>query len=427
MNQSGQHRVAIGWVLQPDEAHLERTAPLLDRVGYLEIAPETTWAIDRSGALFSNGFSARFAGERARGLPFVAHSTGLSMAADPRGDEARRERWLDRVAMDHDTFEFAWWTDHFGATTLPSRDGPRHVALPVPVPMSDATLAHLDATLDAMSRVVPDVGFENTAFHFAWDAPEHEPWLLRRALERSAHRHLLLDLHNLVLNAEQHGYDARRWLRTIDLTKVIEIHLAGGHTSDPGWLPSGRSVRLDGHDHAVPEEVWSLLVEVLPRCTNLRGVTLERMEGTVESDDELASVAGELDRLRAILDTSPTSDAHTLDADALGAAVGFARPDTMPAPLDGDAYLSLLTDTGASEDDGRRLTSLLVAKLRFERIQRGSDLAMRWFDESPREFAEVFRAFHRATPMAVMFPAEEADLFFAFCAQRGIMRRHERD
>ena len=158
-------RVGIGWVLQPDDEHLALTAPLLDRVDYLEIAPETTWTIDRRGGLHPNGFAARFlAVKRERGLPVVAHSTALSMAASPRGDEARRAAWLDRVAADHERFELGWWTDHLGATTLPSAAGPRYVALPVPVPASDETLEHLDACLTAMARVVPDVGFENTAF-----------------------------------------------------------------------------------------------------------------------------------------------------------------------------------------------------------------------------------------------------------------------
>ncbi|MBN8612862.1 MAG: DUF692 family protein [Deltaproteobacteria bacterium] len=410
--------LGIGWVMQPDADHLERTRPLLDRVDYLELAPETTWTTDRRGHLTPNGFHARFAEERARGLPFVAHSTALSMAADPRGDEARRARWLERVALDHETFRFAWWTDHFGATSLPSREGPRYVALPVPVPANDDTLAHLERTLDAMQAVVPHVGFENTAFHFAWDEAEHEPWLLRRALAAKEGRHLLLDLHNLVLNAEQQGYDARRWLRTIDLSKVIEIHVAGGTTSDPAWLPSGRSLRLDGHDHAVPEGVWSLLVEVLPRCTNLRGVTLERMEGTVESEADVAALARELDRLRTILEgPRPTQET------ALDRALPFDRPHAPAAALDPDAYLALLRDAELTSDDGRRMTALLVAKLRFERLQRGSDLAMQWFDESPQRFAELFRSYHLATPMEATFPAQEADRFFAFCERRGLVRR----
>jgi uncharacterized protein (UPF0276 family) len=407
--------VGIGWVLQPDERHLALTAPLLDRVDYVEIAPETMWTIDRRGGLYPNGFAARFlAIKRARALPVVAHSTALSMAASPRGDEARRAAWLDRVAADHERFELGWWTDHLGATTLPSAAGPRYVALPVPLPASEETLAHLDACLADMARVVPDVGLENTAFHFAWDAPEHEPWLIRRVLSRAPRRHLLLDLHNLVLNAETLGYDPRRWLRTVDLDRVIEIHVAGGAWSDPRWLPSGRSMRLDGHDHDVPESVWTLLAEVVPRCPNLRGVTLERMEGTVETEADVERLGAELARARTIL-TRPFAGVDW--------PAPFEAPRTSPTPLDADAYLRALLHPEANDEDGRRLTSLLVAKLRFERIQRGSDLAMRWFDAEPEAFSDVFRRYHAEEPPIDVFPAPEADRFFAFCEREGLLER----
>ena len=89
-------------------------------------------------------------------------------------------------------------------------------------------------------------------------------------------------------------------MRRLDLAKVIEIHVSGGGESSPAWLPSGRVLRLDSHDGAVPELVWRMLEAVAPRCPNLRGVTLERMEGTLRDGDELV-LAGEFERLRAIV------------------------------------------------------------------------------------------------------------------------------
>ncbi|HEX9105235.1 MAG TPA: DUF692 family protein, partial [Polyangia bacterium] len=100
--------------------------------------------------------------------------------------------------------------------------------------------------------------------------------------------------------ATNFGFDPAEYLRRLDLSKVIEIHVSGGSESDPRWLPSGRVLRLDAHDGAVPELVWRMLEAVAPRCPNLRGVTLERMEGTVE-DADVPLLAAELARLRAIV------------------------------------------------------------------------------------------------------------------------------
>jgi hypothetical protein len=51
----------------------------------------------------------------------------------------------------------------------------------------------------------------------------------------------------------------------------------------------------------VPEPVWQLFAEVLPRCPALRGVTLERMEGTVSASD-VPELREELRRLRTMLE-----------------------------------------------------------------------------------------------------------------------------
>jgi hypothetical protein len=95
-------------------------------------------------------------------------------------------------------------------------------------------------------------------------------------------------------------FDADAYLAALDLSAVIEIHVSGGSDSDPRWLPSGARVRLDGHDAAVPEAVWALLARVVPRCAHLRGVTLERMEGTVDAS-ELPALRAELRRIRALV------------------------------------------------------------------------------------------------------------------------------
>ena len=64
--------------------------------------------------------------------------------------------------------------------------------------------------------------------------------------------------------------------------------------------------------------------------------------------------------------------------------------------------------------DGVRLTALLVAKLRFERLLRGCSEAADWFDEDPEGFSGVFRRYHhQVTPLA-FFPPEEARQFLSW-------------
>jgi uncharacterized protein (UPF0276 family) len=126
--------------------------------------------------------------------------------------------------------------------------------------------------------------------------PLDEPGFIARCLA-GRRTHLLLDLHNVHTMAVNLGFDAAAYLDRLPLDRVIELHLSGGAESNPGWLPSGRTLHLDSHDGAVPEAVWSLLDRVVRRCPGLRAVVLERLERTAGAQD-VPLLREELRRIR---------------------------------------------------------------------------------------------------------------------------------
>ena len=74
----------------------------------------------------------------------------------------------------------------------------------------------------------------------------------------------------------------------------------------------------------------------------------------------------------------------------------------------------------AADDDGIRITALLVAKLRFERLLQGSVKAGAAFDADPRGFTALFRRYHEEVPPTALFPPQEAALFAAWSRGQGI-------
>jgi hypothetical protein len=188
-----------------------------------------------------------------------------------------------------------WYTDHLGVSAL----GGLATTLPLAMPMTDAVVTRTRTALESLQRIVPDVGVENSVFYFHLGDPLDEPAFLRRVVAGHG-RHLLLDLRNVYTTALNVGFEPQTYIDRLPLASVIEIHLSGGSESPPAWLPDKRSLRLDSHDTAVPEAVWALFDEVWPRCPNLRGVTIERMEDTVPVPD-VAVVRSELRRAREAL------------------------------------------------------------------------------------------------------------------------------
>jgi len=256
------------------------------------------WRLGQDGELAPNGFHRHFlsiAQSDTFDKFFVAHGVGLSMGTSDRNDASRRRRWLERMQADQRAFGFRWYTEHLGASSLAGMA----MTLPIPVPMDAAAAKVLRGRLKSMQQVVPDVGVENNVAYFTLGAPLEEPGFLRRVLS-APRTHLLLDLHNLHTMAVNFGFDPETYLAALPLDRVIEMHVSGGSFSDGAWLPSGRIMRLDSHSGAVPDEVWRLLALAVPRCPNLRGVTLERMEGTVGPDD-MGALHEELRRIRKVV------------------------------------------------------------------------------------------------------------------------------
>ncbi len=97
-----------------------------------------------------------------------------------------------------------------------------------------------------------------------------------------------------------------------------------------------------------------------------------------------------------------------------------------PVPLldkareDRELPAALKEALAAADPDGLRLTALLVAKLRFERLIRGSSKAGEWFDRDPRGFTETFRRYHAQVPPTTSEPRGETRIFEAWLAERGI-------
>jgi uncharacterized protein (UPF0276 family) len=285
----------VGLTLQPDELFLD----LLDRVAredadYYEVTPETLWAESDTGFV-PNRFHARLRElVHETGKPVVGHGVGLSLG-NVIDSDPRRARHLEQLARDAATFRFAWLTEHLGASVL----GGENTTLPLPMPMTGYGAGLVRARLRELQTLVPDVGIENTCHYFLPGDPLDEPHFISRVLD-APRTHLLLDLHNLFTMAQNFGFDPDAYLDALDLERVIELHVSGGAESPPGWLPDGSTLRLDSHDGAVPEPVWRMLEDVVPRCPQLSGVTLERMEGTVDAHT-VPLLREELGRIRRVL------------------------------------------------------------------------------------------------------------------------------
>jgi uncharacterized protein (UPF0276 family) len=410
--------VPVGFSFPPDHGTLDRCAPIFEAVDYLSVVPETLVGPRATSVLTTNSFYDRLLGVRdTHGVAVVAHGLSLSPCTTHPADGPRFARWLDHVGALQERLGFLWYTDHFGWTA----PGGLNLTLPLPVPhvqrVRDATRARL-AALAAVTAC--PVGLENSVFYTSFAPIEQAGAFLADAL---GPHHLLLDVHNLWVDVQNLGLDLDRWLDALPLGQVIELHVSGGVQAPAAW--GGQ--RLDSHDAPVPEPVWDVLDRVLARCPNVRGVTLERLEGTIAEHD-VDGLLGEVDRVRAAVARAtpaaaaapppcppwPDEDpAEVVFADAWSSA----DPRPVFAAMAQDPRFAAAARSAAAralaDPAGLLLAHKLVLRLRFDRLLAGSPVAAAFFEHDPAGFARAFARYVAAVPPTAFHPREEALAFRA--------------
>jgi uncharacterized protein len=279
----------LGLALHPEPQLLALLRGVIeDECELFEVSPDQLWLDDVTP---SPRREALLELVQRAGKPVLGH--GLTLSLGGVDDDDRLDRQLARVARDHAEFGFQHYSEHLGFTA----HGGRELALPLPLPMTDQAVEVVATRLRRLGQVVGRVAFENSAYPFLLGDPADEPRFLN-AIAEAADCGLLLDLHNAHVHCVNHDLDLTRWLEGIDSARVVELHLSGGSQSDPAWLPSGRTLRIDSHDGPIPDAVWEAYQTVLPRCPGLRAVIVERIR---LAPDELEGYQAEVLRAKELL------------------------------------------------------------------------------------------------------------------------------
>ncbi len=178
-----------------------------------------------------------------RDVPVVMH--GVSMAV---GDaDGVSDRYLDDLAALIERVEPACVSDHlcwggYGG----------HVAHDLlPLPYTEEALAHVVTQVERVQeRLRRRIMLENASTYVTFAAshiPEHE---FLAEIAKRADCGILLDVNNVFVSANNHGFDAKAYIDAIPADRVGQLHLAG-HTDHGSFL-------LDSHIGPVPTGVWDL-------------------------------------------------------------------------------------------------------------------------------------------------------------------------
>ncbi|WP_432201182.1 MNIO family bufferin maturase [Erythrobacter sp. W53] len=177
--------------------------------------------------------------------PVILHGVSMSIGAahglDP-GYLASLRRLAEQI-------EPLWVSDHLCWTRTSAHNSFDLLPLPLTHDALDAVCDNIDHAQETLGQAML---FENPSSYVTFPEDEMAEWEFLAAMAQRTGCGLLLDVNNIYVSSQNHGWSAQDYIAGIPASAVRQMHLAG-HT--PG------EIIVDTHDRPVVDAVWDLFVE----------------------------------------------------------------------------------------------------------------------------------------------------------------------
>jgi len=210
--------------------------------------PAVGWIEAHSENYFAAGGVQRRYLEQLRAIyPLSLHGVGLSLGSiDPLSQTHLQQ-------LQHLVRQFApmLLSEHLSWSSV---DG-RFTNDLLPLPYTEEALRHMAARV---SHVQESLGrqilIENVSSYLQFPHSTLSEWEFLAELAHESGCGILLDVNNVYVNSQNHGFDPKTYLLSLPRAAVKEMHLAGHIARQVG----NRQMLIDTHNQHVCEAVWDL-------------------------------------------------------------------------------------------------------------------------------------------------------------------------
>ena len=148
-----------------------------------------------------------------------------------------------------------WLSDHL---CWGSVDG-RYTHDLLPMPYTREAVAKTATNIRQVQDFIEiPVVVENVSSYAEFHESEMTEWEFLNEVVEAADCGILLDVNNIYVSSQNHGFDPLEYVNSVPAERVAQIHIAG-HSKFEKYI-------LDTHDHPVLEPVWSLYARAIERC-----------------------------------------------------------------------------------------------------------------------------------------------------------------
>jgi len=220
--------------------HYEHILAERPRVGWFEVLSDNYLHTKGRPLVYLDRIAALY--------PVALHGVGLSIGSTDPLDFA----YLAELKALRDRVGAHWVSDHICWTGVHGRYG--HDLYPIP--FTEEALRHVARRVcQVQDYLEAPLVLENPSTYLEFQGSTLGEAEFIAALLEESDAGLLLDVNNVYVNARNHGFDARAYLKQLPLERVVQLHVAG-HSQAEGYL-------ADTHSAPVADEVWGLLEQAV--------------------------------------------------------------------------------------------------------------------------------------------------------------------
>jgi uncharacterized protein (UPF0276 family) len=202
---------------------------------FLEVTPEN-WM--NMGGRFERNL--RFFTER---YPVVCHGLSLSLG----GPEALDQSFIDRLGKFFEKHNVLFYSEHLSYCS----DG-GHLYDLIPLPFTDEAIEHVSKRIRAVQEQLGRrIAIENVSAYTIPTGQYDEQAFVQAVLDE-ADCDLMLDVNNVYVNSQNHGFDAKDYIAGMPTERIAYMHVAGHLQEAPDLI-------IDTHGDSVVDPVWDLL------------------------------------------------------------------------------------------------------------------------------------------------------------------------
>lgn len=233
--------LGFGLGLRPQ--HVDEVLQHGSRAQWFEVISENYMGVPGLG----HGYALARLEEVREQFPIIMHGVSMTIGSS----EPLNLEYFNSLKKLIDIIKPTWVSDHICWTS----SGIHNSYDLLPLPYNQETLSHLvDKVHQAQDLLGRQLVLENASTYLEFKSSDMTEWDFLKELVKKTDCGLLLDVNNVYVCSQNHGFDPYEYLRNIPWKNVAQIHLAGfTHKGD---------VLIDTHNRPVCDEVWDMLAFV---------------------------------------------------------------------------------------------------------------------------------------------------------------------